>query len=49
MRVNNKIQRRQEIEHIVTFSYLGSTVTKKEGADEDVKNRIKKANGAFIQ
>jgi hypothetical protein len=40
--VNNKIQRRltvhrQEIEKVETFSYLGSTVTKKEGAD-DVKN-----------
>ena len=30
------------------FTYLGSTVTK-HGEDEDVKQHIKKANGAFIQ
>jgi hypothetical protein len=54
VRVNNKIQRRltvyrKEIEQVETFSYLGSTVTKKVGADEDVKNPIKKVKGAFIK
>jgi hypothetical protein len=28
---------------------LGSAITKKGGADEDVKNQIKKAYGVFIQ
>jgi hypothetical protein len=42
-----RIQR--EIKQVETFFCLGSTVTTKGGADEDVKNRIKKANEAFIQ
>jgi hypothetical protein len=49
--VNNKIEGRitvyrQEIEQVET-SYLGSTVTKKGDVDENVKNRIKEANGAL--
>jgi hypothetical protein len=53
MRIHNKIQMRltvyrQDIEQVET-SYLGSSVTKKGRADKDVKNRIKKADGTFIQ
>ena len=28
---------------------IDSIITKEGGADEDIKNRIKKANGAFMQ
>lgn len=39
----------EEIEEVYTFSYLGSVVSTSGGAEEDVKNRIKKANVAFVQ
>jgi hypothetical protein len=38
-----------EIEEIESFVYLGSVVSKNGGTEEDVANRIKKANGAFVQ
>jgi hypothetical protein len=40
---------RQEIEEVDQFCYLGSLVNKQGGASEDVKSRVKKANGAFVQ
>lgn len=39
----------KDIEQVETFTYLGSVVTKNGGADEDVKQRIRKVNGAFMQ
>ena len=36
------------IENVGEFMYLGSVIAKDDGALEDVKNRIRKANGAFI-
>lgn len=47
MRVNNKIQKgltvyKQVIEQVKAFPYFG-------GSDEDDNNRIRKANGTFIQ
>lgn len=39
----------EELERVNTFVYLGSTVTDGGGTLEDVKNRISKANAAFIQ
>jgi hypothetical protein len=38
----------KELEEVNEYSYLGSIVTGGGGADEDVTNRIKKANGAFV-
>ncbi|KAJ4437184.1 hypothetical protein ANN_17319 [Periplaneta americana] len=40
-----------EIEEVDNFLYLGSVVTKKKtgGVEEDVKRRIRLANGAFVQ
>ena len=32
-----------------SFTYLGSVVNKEGGSLEDVKSRIKKANGVFVQ
>ena len=40
---NNNIDTVQE------FKYLGSIIDKDGGAFEDVKNRIKNANSAFVQ
>lgn len=37
------------MEQVDSFVYLGSMVGKDGGAEEDVKNRIRKANGAFVQ
>ena len=37
------------IEQVGSFTYLGSVVIKKGVSLEDVKNRIKKANGVFVQ
>ena len=39
----------QEIEDVDQFCYLGSLVNKQGGASEDVKSRVKNANGAFVQ
>jgi hypothetical protein len=54
MRVNATVGEKlficvKEIEQVDSFTYLGSTVSKDRGADEDVRSRIRKANGAFIQ
>jgi hypothetical protein len=38
-----------EVEQVESFIYLGSVVTKSGGAEEDVRSRIRKANGAFVQ
>ena len=37
------------IDSVGEFVYLGSVITKDDEALEDVKNRIRKANGAFVQ
>jgi hypothetical protein len=48
--VNRKLQINNEnTERAERFTYLGSEVTADGGALEDVKTRIKKANGIFIQ
>ena len=39
----------KELEQTESFLYLGSIITKEGRADEDIKHRIKKANGAFMQ
>lgn len=39
----------EEIEDVDKYSYLGSIVSRNEAADEDVVERIKKANPAFLQ
>ena len=36
------------IKEVESFVYLGSTITKQGGTDEDVTSRIGKARGAFI-
>jgi hypothetical protein len=38
-----------EIEQVDSFTYLGSIISKDGGADEDIRSRIRKANGAFLQ
>lgn len=38
-----------EVEQVKSCTYLGSILTVDGGALEDVHNRIKKANGAFMQ
>jgi hypothetical protein len=53
MRINSDIEHRlsingKDIEQVESFLYLGSMVTKDGGAKEDVRNRIRKANGAFV-
>jgi hypothetical protein len=40
---------KKKVEQVNSFTYLGSIVTKDGDADEDVRSRIRKANGAFIQ
>ena len=37
----------QEVEDVETFDYLGTRITKHEGAEDDIKNRLGKATGAF--
>lgn len=37
------------VEQVESFVYLGSVVTMEGGTAEDVKSRIKKANGVFVQ
>ena len=54
MKINSKIKTKLEvngniIEETENFQYLGSLVTTDGGAEEDVKNRISKANNAFRQ
>ncbi|CAG9138064.1 unnamed protein product [Plutella xylostella] len=39
----------QRLDSVDTFTYLGSTVTRQGGADEDIESRIKKAKAAFAQ
>jgi len=38
-----------EIDEVESFTYLGSIIDKHGGTDADVKGRISKARGAFIQ
>ena len=38
-----------EIEEVESPVYLGSVVSEKGGTEQDVANRIKKANGVFVQ
>ena len=38
----------EPIKVVESFVYLGSTITKQGGTDEDVTSRIGKARGAFI-
>jgi hypothetical protein len=54
MRINTQIEEKlsmanKEIEQVDSFIYLGSTVTHNGGTDQDINQRIKKANTAFIQ
>ena len=37
------------IDRVDEFQYLGSVITKNGGTDEDIKQRLKKANIAFMQ
>ena len=37
------------IDRVDEFQYLGSVITKNGGTDEDIKQRLKKANVAFMQ
>jgi arabinogalactan endo-1,4-beta-galactosidase len=41
--------RGESIEHVDSFTYLGSVVAKDGGTAQDVLQRIQKANGAFVQ
>ena len=41
--------RGESIEDVGSFTYLGSVVTKDGGATQDVSQRIRKANGVFVQ
>ena len=38
-----------EIKEVGSFVYLGSVVSEGGGTEEDVANRIKEANGVFVQ
>jgi hypothetical protein len=54
MKINSKIKTKLEvngniIEETENFQYLGSLVKTDGGAEEDVKNRISKANSEFSQ
>jgi hypothetical protein len=54
MRANTTVGKKlfiyeKEIKQVDSFTYLESTVSKDGGADEDIRRRIRKANGAFIQ
>jgi hypothetical protein len=48
---NNKEIKLQDnvVERVDRFTYLGSTVTKNSGTEEDVLNRISRATTAFVQ
>ena len=37
----------QEVEDVDSFDYLGARITKHGGAEDDIKNRLGKATGAF--
>ena len=37
----------QEVEDVDSFDYLGARITKYGGAEDDIKNRLGKATGAF--
>jgi len=37
----------QEVEDVDCFHYLGARITKHGGAEDDIKNRLRKATGAF--
>jgi hypothetical protein len=39
----------KEFEQMCSFTHLAGVVTKDGGTDEDVRSRIRKANGAFLQ
>ena len=52
MKVNNKNQAaitvdKEEIESVEQFSYLGATVKKTGGSNEDIKSRLGKARADF--
>jgi hypothetical protein len=54
MRINAQIEEKlsianKEIEQAESFTYLGSIVTQDGGTDQDINQRIKKANTALIQ
>jgi hypothetical protein len=54
IRINPDIKHRlsingKDIEQVESLLYLESMVTKDGGAKEDVRNRIRKANCAFVQ
>jgi hypothetical protein len=54
MRINAQIEEKlsianKEIEQVESFTYLGSIITQDGGTDQDINQRIKKANTAFIQ
>jgi hypothetical protein len=54
MRINTQIEEKlsitnKEIEQVKSFTYLGSIATQDGGTDQDINQRIKKANAAFIQ
>jgi hypothetical protein len=54
MTLNSQIEEKlsianKEIERVESFTYLGSIVTQDGGTDEDINQRIKIANIAFIQ
>jgi hypothetical protein len=54
MRINSNIEHSlsingKDIEQVESFLYLGSMVTKDGGAKEDVRKRIRKVKGAFVQ
>jgi hypothetical protein len=47
-KLNKLIINDKEFEQMGWFTYLGSIVTKDGGGDEDVRSRIKKANGVLF-
>jgi hypothetical protein len=50
VRNNTEIKLQDKVvERVDRFTYLGSVVTKNGGTEEDVLNRISKANTAFVQ
>jgi hypothetical protein len=50
VRNNTEIKLQDKVaDRVDRFTYLGSAVTKNDGAEEDVLNRISRANTAFVQ
>ena len=39
----------EEVEDVTSFAYLGSEITPTGGAEEDIKARIRKAQGTFYK